>query len=287
MPGFGSFNMTSFTLRSVFCATVLLAAVVGCGETADQPSTEDDDSDDSDDRETADPSSSQKPDAGGPAKDSGPAAKPIDAGQPVRDAGPSSIDASAPRPEDSGVASARDTSTQVVPVADSGASDAAKGTTTFTLSSSVASDGMVLPKTHRCATSGGENVSPPLAWTSGPAGTLSYALVMRDVTRSSVVLHWFIYDLPASTSELPASVMSGYQPAQPAGAKQGPNYSRALGYQGPCAPIGTNMYEFTLYALDIAQLPSLTESSTGAQIIAQIDMHDLASSKLTVSSSAN
>lgn len=271
---------TRTSLRSAICAISILVALSSCSDAADEPRGDPDVSAES---ETPKPSSQQAADSGARNRDAGSSsAQPVDPARPAKDAGSTNtsvVDSSAPPPADGGGSLGTDGAGTPT---DAGASDA-QSTMTFAISSPVAMDGMALPKKHRCARSGGENVSPPLTWSAGPAGTLSYALVMRDVTNTSVVLHWFIYDLPASSTGLPEQVATGYQPAQPAGAKQGPSYSRTLGYQGPCG--GDNTYEFAIYALDVAQLPSLSESSSGAQITAQIELHELASDKLTVTSS--
>jgi hypothetical protein len=62
-------------------------------------------------------------------------------------------------------------------------------------------------------------------------------------------VHWLVYDLPASTRQLPehvppADVVSG-------GGKQGVNDFHMPGYGGPCPPSGKpHRYFFRLYALD-------------------------------------
>ena len=48
------------------------------------------------------------------------------------------------------------------------------------LTSPAFADGATLPERFSSAACGGQSVSPPLAWSAGPAGTTSYALVMYD-----------------------------------------------------------------------------------------------------------
>lgn len=262
--------------RSILCVASIIVALAGCSDAADVPHGN---SRDTDPTETPRPSSPSVADSGALDRDAGASAAPLaDAARPAVGV----VDASAAQREDSGASTGADAGAQRDSVSDAGSSDA-RSTMTIALSSSVADEGMSLPKKHRCARSGGENVSPPLDWSAGPEATASYALVMRDVTNATVVFHWFIYDLPASMTALLEGVATGFQPPQPAGAKQGPSYSRSLGYQGPCG--GDNKYEFTIYALDVAQLPSLSQSSTGAQIVSQIEQHQIASAKLTLTSS--
>jgi phosphatidylethanolamine-binding protein (PEBP) family uncharacterized protein len=71
----------------------------------------------------------------------------------------------------------------------------------------------------------------------------------------------------------------------PAGAKQGPNYGGMPVYAGPCAPFGTNMYRFTVYALDVASLPNLPANATSVQIETALEgSHKLATATLDVTS---
>jgi Raf kinase inhibitor-like YbhB/YbcL family protein len=149
----------------------------------------------------------------------------------------------------------------------------------FAITSSVVKEGERINDAYRC------NVdSPPLSWTAGPAGTQSYALVLRD--QGNGFYHWVIYDLPASTLGLPKGVPLGATLTQPAGAKQSPNWSRRAGYGGPCGGRNVSNYAFTLYALDVATLPGVTATTTAANVVKAIEAHDLASTKLSVTSSA-
>lgn len=117
-----------------------------------------------------------------------------------------------------------------------------------------------------CAGAGGTNVSPPLAWTGAPAGTQTFAVVMRDVTLGgNDNFHWTIFDMPAATSSLPEGVPTGATPAAPAGAKQiADSFNVDVGYLGPCPPNGSHEYVFTLYALSAAQLPTPIVSTPAA-----------------------
>jgi phosphatidylethanolamine-binding protein (PEBP) family uncharacterized protein len=127
--------------------------------------------------------------------------------------------------------------------------------------------GMTFPEENRCPTVG-ENKSPALAWTGGPADTKSYALVLFDTGFS--LLHYVLWDIPASVHELPAGLGSGYELMNPMGAHQAAAMcNRTPAYCGPCSGEGTlvsqpSTYELRLYAMKVDKL-GLTESSTAAQ----------------------
>lgn len=155
------------------------------------------------------------------------------------------------------------------------AADAA--TQPFTLTSTALAEGAKFAAENTCT--GNINTSPPFAWTAGPAGTLSYALVLTD--KSNKLVHAVIYDIPAALTALPANVQKAYQPANVAGAKQPLAYDNTTrGYLGPC-PGTLHTYEFALYAIDVATLPGATMATTRDEIVPIIMAHDLAVAKLT------
>src|ERR1700755_1935427 len=80
----------------------------------------------------------------------------------------------------------------------------------FTLTSAAFADGGVVPKKYaghhpdRQPPCGGENVSPPLAWSNAPAGTQSLAIVMHvpGGGRGTGSNHWVAYDIPPTRTSL-------------------------------------------------------------------------------------
>jgi Raf kinase inhibitor-like YbhB/YbcL family protein len=158
---------------------------------------------------------------------------------------------------------------------DSGAAEDSATAAPFTLTSTALAEGATFPVDNTCT---GTNLSPPLAWGPGPAGTLSYAIVLNDTTID--FLHAIIYDIPASEAALPANVEQVYAPKAPAGAHQTKNYKGAFGYAGPC-PTTLHVYEFVLYALDVATLPGVTQNVTLADAETAIKAHSLGTTKLT------
>lgn len=131
-----------------------------------------------------------------------------------------------------------------------GASEGGGGGITgeMTLTSTAYSEGSAIPDMYSC---NGANVSPPLAWTAGPGGTTSYAIVFRDL--SNMLGHAAIFDIPAATLALPEDVERAYAPADVPGAAQCDAYDGQPGYAGPC-PGNQHTYQFTLYAIPSATL---------------------------------
>jgi phosphatidylethanolamine-binding protein (PEBP) family uncharacterized protein len=105
---------------------------------------------------------------------------------------------------------------------------------------------LVFPPRH----SAPMNVSPPFSWGTGPAGTMSYAITMFDMSINNP--HFAMWDIPAAETGLPANIPHTAMPGAPApaGMRQTPN-----GFQGPGGP-NTNMYELRLWALKVPMLPN-------------------------------
>jgi Raf kinase inhibitor-like YbhB/YbcL family protein len=137
-----------------------------------------------------------------------------------------------------------------------------------------------IPVVYTCGPAGANaHQSPPLAWTGGPAAQ-SYAIVMvdNDVAAPGNV-HWVIYDLAPATQSLAANIARTYQVAAPTARQARDSFAATFGYFYPCPPAGKHTYQFEVFALDIAQLPTDINTSTAA-VIAQINAHKLASATL-------
>lgn len=88
-------------------------------------------------------------------------------------------------------------------------------------------------------------------------------------------VHWVLYNLPPSTTELAEGVQTKDLPA---GTQEGLNDWNRTGYGGPCPPIGRHRYFHKLYALDVL-LPDLTTPSK-AKLESTMAGHVLASAEL-------
>lgn len=144
------------------------------------------------------------------------------------------------------------------------------GTLPFELTSTAFAEGETIPLEYECGAPAfpagpGDNVSPPLSWTPGPAGTQSYALLMNDLDAMNL-LHWAVYDIPATASGLPAGIPVGHELTEPAGAKQAELQGAFYGYLGPCSDSSVNTYQWTLHALDVPTLPGVDMSTTDVDI---------------------
>lgn len=165
------------------------------------------------------------------------------------------------------------------------------GMAPFEVTSTAFGEGETVPTVHECgppiAMGPGMNVSPDLTWTPGPTGTQSYAVVVRDVDAMipqypEGIIHWVIYDIPATTLSLPEGVMAAYDVTEAPGAKQaniqGSGY---FGYFGPCSPNSVNTYVWTVHAMPEATVPGVSMASTESEIAAAIESTSIAQVSLS------
>jgi Raf kinase inhibitor-like YbhB/YbcL family protein len=140
----------------------------------------------------------------------------------------------------------------------------------------------IIPAMFRCTTNA-MDVSPPLSWTLGPAGTMSYAVTLWHGSPTMPgALHWAIWDIPATMTNLPQGVALMAMPANVQGAmqlRQGANAPGWFGYGGPCPMGAAQQYTFTVYALKVATLPA------GSVTTASLKANSLATAMLVVMAS--
>lgn len=124
----------------------------------------------------------------------------------------------------------------------------------------------------------GTGVSPQLAWSAPPAGTVGLALTVTDPDAPGrTFVHWVLYDLPATARTLPEALPAQAEIA--GGGRQGRTDFGTMGYGGPCPPgHSPHHYVFTLYALDTKL--NLPAGATRAQVEAAMKGHILASGEL-------
>jgi Raf kinase inhibitor-like YbhB/YbcL family protein len=137
------------------------------------------------------------------------------------------------------------------------------------ITSTAFNEGDKIPRIYTCDD---RNVSPPLAWTGVPTGTVSLVLIMDDPDAPlGTWVHWVLYNLTAETTSLKLGV-TGL-------GMDGMNDFGKLGYGGPCPPRGSNhRYFIKIYALDTKL--DLKSGATKAQVEAAMRGHILTQGQL-------
>ncbi|HEY5947743.1 MAG TPA: YbhB/YbcL family Raf kinase inhibitor-like protein [Kofleriaceae bacterium] len=107
--------------------------------------------------------------------------------------------------------------------------------------------------------------------------------MLTDKSNNNLV-HWVIYDVPATATGLPANVPKAYAPTNVAGAHQTASYqTTTTGYLGPCPPVngGAHSYEFAVYGVDVTTLPGTSMTTSRAAAVTLITEHMTAKATLT------
>lgn len=143
------------------------------------------------------------------------------------------------------------------------------------ITSSSFADGGRMPARLTCD---GANVSPQLHFSTPPAGTRSFAIVVDDPDAPAAFAHWLAYGIPADVRELPEGASSASQRLERAA--EGINSFGRMGYGGPCPPVGAaHHYLFRVYALDT--MPALPSGASAQQVDAALQGHVLAEGRIT------
>jgi Raf kinase inhibitor-like YbhB/YbcL family protein len=131
---------------------------------------------------------------------------------------------------------------------ENGSTTTGMATSTLTLTSTAFTQNSSIPSQYTCD---GSQVSPPLTISGAPEGTKSYALIVEDpdvpkqVLPSGLFVHWVLFNIPASITEITEGAQVGTDGANGAG---------KAAYAGPCPPPqyepSEHRYFFKLYALD-------------------------------------
>jgi Raf kinase inhibitor-like YbhB/YbcL family protein len=135
-------------------------------------------------------------------------------------------------------------------------------------------EGATIPAKYTCDSL---DISPPIEWSKGPAGTKSYALICDDPDApGGTWVHWVIYNIPDNIQELSENVPK--MESLNNGARQGKSDFGSFGYGGPCPPGGTHRYYFKIYALDfiLDHNPAITKK----ELLRVIENHILEEGQL-------
>ena len=113
-------------------------------------------------------------------------------------------------------------------------------------------DGEDIPQKYTCD---GDDVSPPLEWTSIPEETKTLTIICDDPDAPmGIWIHWVVFNVPGDSSGFPENIPPERELEN--GTIQGMNDFKKIGYGGPCPPSGTHRYFFKIYALDtVLDLP--------------------------------
>jgi len=156
----------------------------------------------------------------------------------------------------------------------------------FTLTSPDVRDGETLPKAqvYSGMGCGGGNVSPALSWSGAPAGTKSFAVTVYDpdAPTGSGWWHWVVYNLPATTTTLPAGAGDPAKNLMPPGAVQGNTDFGGPGYGGACPPPGDKPHHYfiTVYALNVDKI-DVPAGATAAYVGFNLHAHEIGKAVLT------
>ena len=133
----------------------------------------------------------------------------------------------------------------------------------LTMSSTAFQDNGSIPDTFTCD---GDDWNPELNWASAPSGTQSFVLIVDDVDApGGEFIHWGVKNISSSATGVA-------QNAVPTGGWQFLNDFGATGWGGPCPPLAdaAHSYEFTIYALNVSSLSSVTISEAVTEMSSSI-----------------
>jgi Raf kinase inhibitor-like YbhB/YbcL family protein len=126
-----------------------------------------------------------------------------------------------------------------------------------------------------------EAASPQLSWTSLP-NARSYAVIMEDpdAKPAAPIVHWIIWNIPASLTQLPQGVQKQGRLSEPDGVLQGRNTRGSLGYTGPHAPIGDAEHHYHIQVFALDTVPAVPAGADRDSLLSQMNGHVLAKGEL-------
>ena len=109
--------------------------------------------------------------------------------------------------------------------------------------------GGLIPKKYTCD---GLDISPPIHWSNIPTNAKSIAILVIDPDAPrGIFIHWLIYNVPITISELPEAIPKSLDTkVDKVSVLQAINDFGNPGYGGPCPPVGSkHRYVFIVLAL--------------------------------------
>ena len=118
---------------------------------------------------------------------------------------------------------------------------------TLTVTSTTFSNGGTIPFPNVSKGCGspqadGQDISPQISWTAGPAGTASYVVTIFDTDAPTGVgfWHWIVFNIPPNVTSLPEDASRNMV----AGAIQGYGDAGVSVFHGPCPPVGDKPHHY-------------------------------------------
>ena len=112
---------------------------------------------------------------------------------------------------------------------------------------------------------GGDDESPQLTWSGFPEGTRSFAVTVYDpdAPTASGFWHWAVFNLPVTTTSLPAGAGTQGSGLLPEGAVTLRNDGGFAGFVGAAPPAGhgPHHYHVVVHAVDVETLDVPAEGS--------------------------
>lgn len=156
----------------------------------------------------------------------------------------------------------------------------------FTVTSNSFKDGDYLALTHAGSPDHGfgctgDNKSPHLKWSPGPAGTKSYAVTCYDpdAPTGSGFWHWLVVNIPPDVTEL-ALGAGGPGGSLPKGALQTRTDYGFAGYGGPCPPQGDHPHRYLFTVFAVNEVLGVKKDTPAAQIGFNLNFKTLAKASI-------
>ena len=146
--------------------------------------------------------------------------------------------------------------------------------TQISVTSDAFAEGQKIPSAHTCD---GQDLSPRIVVSGLPPDTKTWALLCDDPDApGGDWVHWLVFNLPPSLTELTQAVTP--EALAKLGAAAGRNSWGKTRYQGPCPPSGTHRYFFKVFALDSTL--DLPAGAAKPEFLAKAKGHTLAQGTL-------
>jgi Raf kinase inhibitor-like YbhB/YbcL family protein len=149
----------------------------------------------------------------------------------------------------------------------------------LTVTSTAFANGGLIPSGDAQLGCGGSNVNPDISWSGAPPTTVVFVVTMfdPDAPTGAGFWHWLQYNIPPAVTTIGPGAWT-----DPTKGVQGLNDYGALGYGGPCPPVGDGVhhYRFVVSALNVA-LSGMPTNTTGAFLTFNMRGHIVAQGSYT------